>query len=64
MGRKLTDKEKRERKLKREETRNWRRKLCVDLCNDAIKGNDELDPTRQGDYLSPAFLELIRKYIK
>ena len=61
---KLTDKERQERKHAREAVKNWRRELCVQLANDAVKANAEAEPDRQGEYLSPTFLRLIRDFIK
>ena len=56
------DKERQERELKRQATRSWRRKLYVDMANDAIEGNREAGLGRE--YLSPAFRELIKDFIK
>ena len=61
---KLTEQERQQRKLERQAERGWRRELCVELSNEAIKANAEAEPERRGEYLSPAFLELIAKFIR
>ena len=62
MGRKLTDNEKQERRLKREATKRWRRELCVELANKAVEANHKEEGI-PFDYLSPPFLLLIKPYL-
>ena len=61
---KLTEQEKRERKLKRAATKRWRTEQCVSMMNDAITANKEADPGIVGDYLSTPFIQLMRTQIK
>lgn len=63
MGKKLTEQEKRERKQKREADKKWRLELCVELMNDAIPAN-ALESGVPFDYLSPTFIQLMRKFIR
>ena len=53
----------REKSLKRQIDRQWRRALCVELTKDAIQAN-KAEMGIKYDYLSPSFLLLMKEFAK